>query len=48
MPLNSLNLRNMKQISNILGQILLQLYDATFSQKVAVYLQFNSNLVGTE
>ena len=38
----------MNQTSNILGQILLQLDDANFSNKVAFYLQFNSNLVGTE
>ena len=38
----------MKQNLNKLWQILLHLDDATFSRKVAVYLQFNSNLVGTE
>ena len=38
----------MKQTSKNLGQILLQLDDATFSRKVAVYFQFDSNLVGTE
>ena len=47
MQINSLILYYIKQNSNKLGQTLLLQDDAGFSKKVALYLQFNSYLIGT-